>query len=331
MVGLKISVIIPCFNIEQHLSKCIDSVLNQTYRDFELLLIDDGSTDTTLQICKLFQSKDDRIKVFTQPNKGVSCARNRGIAESQADFIMFIDGDDFIKPDYIDMHLANFTIGIQPISGFTHLKSDQAIENRKFKNALNYFNSTFVQPSGYVKLLGFDALGSPCLRVYEKKIIDQNQLRFDENLTYQEDLLFNLSYLKYVSQIHLLNYFGYFYVEHAVSSTTKFHKNFCSTEIIFNYLHQMIRSSDDELVVKEFIFQTVIRKIANVFHRSSTKTISEKQYEISQMFSSEYFNFTHDHLFRTNINIVLKTILKLKSVGLIFLYYKFKKLAYVSN
>ena len=105
-----VSIIIPCYNIAQHLPTCIQSVLLQTFTDFELLLINDGSTDTTLQICEQFAANDSRIKVFTHQNKGVSYTRNRGIKEAKGEYIMFVDGDDYVERDYIEKHLIDLVL-----------------------------------------------------------------------------------------------------------------------------------------------------------------------------------------------------------------------------
>lgn len=100
-----ISVVVPVYNSSQYLERCVDSILNQSYGDFELLLIDDGSTDDSGTICDKYSLLDKRVKAFHQSsNKGVSAARNHGLHASNGEWITFIDSDDYIKPDY----LANF-------------------------------------------------------------------------------------------------------------------------------------------------------------------------------------------------------------------------------
>ena len=98
---IKISVIIPVYNTGTFLKECVDSVLNQTCRDFELLLIDDGSTDGSSEICDKFAKIDKRVKVFHKKNAGVSSARNLGLEKANGEFVTFVDSDDFIKPSYL--------------------------------------------------------------------------------------------------------------------------------------------------------------------------------------------------------------------------------------
>ena len=96
-----ISIIIPVYNVSQYLNECIQSVVNQSYNDFECILIDDGSSDGSEIICDQWEQKDSRIKVIHQPNQGGATARNRGITEALGEYIAFIDSDDWIDSDYL--------------------------------------------------------------------------------------------------------------------------------------------------------------------------------------------------------------------------------------
>lgn len=321
----QISVIIPCYNIDKHLSKCIESVLAQTFEDFELLLIDDGSSDSTLAICEEYQKKDTRVKFFSHQNKGVSDTRNRGVDLAQGKCIMFIDGDDFIKDDYFNYFITDYSKEIWAICGFTNVREKKTTENRYFLELLKLFPNGKIERIDFLKLLKYYSLSSPCARIYDRKIIIDENIRFNENITYQEDLAFNLRYLNHVKEIKLLDYFGYFYIEHKNSSTSRFHKNFDHIELLFDSLNRMVISNDDKLIVKEFIFQSVLRKISNIFHPKSNKNHFEKITELSALFKSKYFNYTYDYINKTPINFILKTILKLKSTFLIVLYYKLKR------
>ena len=112
---MKFSVIIPCYNVEKYIENTVQIVLNQTYKDFEVILIDDGSKDSTLAILNNLKETDDRIKVFTQPNKGVSYTRNRGIDIAKGEYIYFLDADDEIKNtlfEEADKALIKKSIGV---------------------------------------------------------------------------------------------------------------------------------------------------------------------------------------------------------------------------
>ena len=104
-----ISVIVPVYNIEKYIGKCIQSVLSQTYTDFELLLINDGSKDSSGEICSSWAKKDARIRVISKENEGVSVARNLGIDSAKGEFIFFLDGDDWISPECLEKMLLRMT------------------------------------------------------------------------------------------------------------------------------------------------------------------------------------------------------------------------------
>lgn len=103
----KISVIVPVYNVEKYLKRCINSILNQTFKNFELILVNDGSTDNSLNICKNYKEKDGRIQLISQTNKGLSAARNTGLKYAKGKYVCFVDSDDFIEKEYLSLLLSN--------------------------------------------------------------------------------------------------------------------------------------------------------------------------------------------------------------------------------
>ncbi|MDQ1143763.1 glycosyltransferase involved in cell wall biosynthesis [Bacillus sp. SORGH_AS 510] len=99
---IKVSVIVPIYNVEKFLSKCIETIINQSYKNLEIILVDDGSPDRSGEICDEYAAKDKRIKVIHQKNSGVSSARNAGINAATGDYVCFADGDDYLMPDYVE-------------------------------------------------------------------------------------------------------------------------------------------------------------------------------------------------------------------------------------
>ena len=103
----KISIIVPVYNVEKYLKRCINSILNQTFKNFELILVNDGSTDNSLNICKNYKEKDGRIQLISQTNKGLSAARNTGLKYAKGKYVCFVDSDDFIEKEYLSLLLSN--------------------------------------------------------------------------------------------------------------------------------------------------------------------------------------------------------------------------------
>ncbi len=150
-----ISVIVPIYNIENYVSKCLDSIINQTYRDLEIILVDDGSTDSSGQICDRYANLDSRIKVIHQENSGLSLARNIGIAASSGELIAYIDGDDYIHPQYLEilsgiMIAANAEIAVCGTNIVNEIQS-----SNDFDNFNNYYD---LKEVNYEELSTIDAL-----------------------------------------------------------------------------------------------------------------------------------------------------------------------------
>lgn len=316
-----VSIIIPCYNIAQHLPTCIQSVLLQTFTDFELLLINDGSTDTTLQICEQFAANDSRIKVFTHQNKGVSYTRNRGIKEAKGEYIMFVDGDDYVESDYIEKHLVDLEENCISISGFLNEKNGVITKNYNFKRILAGADVKTIQKNDILQLLKYDALSTPCCKFYDLKLIQQKSILFDEVVTYQEDLLFNIAYFSYFNKYKLINYFGYHYVAYENSSTSRYHVNFDHTKQIFDQLRMFVNNQDNEDTLKEFVIQTLLRKVSNVFHQNNPDTLIQKNKKVREVFDSEEFHYSKAYVEKLELNFLLKKILQLKSSQLICLYF----------
>lgn len=188
-----VSIIVPIYNGEKYLEECIKSILEQSYRDFELILVDDGSKDGSLDICRRWEAEDTRITVYAKENGGVSSARNLGIKESKGDYILFVDCDDVLSKDYL-LKMAEIVVqegnDILPIS---------AIE---FFGGYDYFIFPQVKESGIEKLEDslskiYDEclLFSPVNKLYCKAIIADFHIMFREGVSLGEDVLFNVQYL----------------------------------------------------------------------------------------------------------------------------------------
>ncbi len=110
---MKFSIILPCYNVEKYIRACIDSILQQTYKDFEVILVDDGARDSTPQICDEYAEKDTRVRTIHKPNGGQADARNIGLEAAQGDYICYVDSDDFLANDNVLQLLADKTDGIR--------------------------------------------------------------------------------------------------------------------------------------------------------------------------------------------------------------------------
>lgn len=185
----KVSIIIPVFNVENYLERCLKSVICQSFKDIEIIIINDGSTDKSFEICKKFAEFDKRIILINQENSGVSAARNTGINIATGKYLSFVDSDDFIAPDMIEFLLNNLeknntdiaTCGMYDCYIQNNNKIKKICNKKKYKNNHGIINShealqeIFI--NGKVSLFIYDKL-------YKRELF--NNLRFSENIIYED-------------------------------------------------------------------------------------------------------------------------------------------------
>lgn len=191
---MNISVIVPVYNSSELLDDCIKSILNQSFQDFELLLIDDGSTDHSLELCENWSKKDSRIITFRQNNLGASVARNTGIKLAKGTWIVFVDSDDTVMPTYLEdlLRMVNNGHDIDLcISGLKVIRNGEVTEKKSFIDTtclMSDYKTLFEQIS--IQNYGF-SVG----KIYRKSIIDDNNIQFNNNVCIAEDCIFMLNYI----------------------------------------------------------------------------------------------------------------------------------------
>lgn len=218
MTQIIVSIIIPAYQCEKYIYKCLTSVLSQSFKKIEVIVIDDGSRDNTWEICKFLSLKDNRIKVYRKKNGGVSSARNYGLNIAKGKWIVFIDADDFIDKNYVS-NVIDF-IDQQNVEfihcGFTEFTENGIIiKENKFNN--------FVGDDFEFLINNFRGL--VCSKFYLNDIINgENPIRFDENMMLGEDMVFTIDYLARIHQFCFINESGYFYRKDNSNSLTHVNK-----------------------------------------------------------------------------------------------------------
>ncbi len=202
------SIIIPVYNNESSIEKCLHSMLNQTYSNLELVIIDDGSTDNSLQIIKMVTKTFSNSVVITQENKGVSAARNTGIEKARGKYIMFADGDDEILPDMIENYVceAEKNSADVVIGGIIFLRNGE----RKVVLPPDEKYSPEI-PIKYLAEGHRGIFGHVPNKMYRRSFLNENNLRFPTSISVQEDLLFALSAYDVARTIRQIQYAGYLY------------------------------------------------------------------------------------------------------------------------
>lgn len=192
----KISIVVPIYNTEKYLSNCIDSIINQTYQNLEIILIDDGSTDNSGKIADNYAKKDKRVKVFHQKNQGQSAARNLGIKKATGDFISFIDSDDEIMPTFIENLASPFNDDVSiSVCGIKYKRLKQKTSENVYINSLRSRKKHETKKAYILYLLAIDGrMYSSVNKLYRASIA--KNLKFDEALNFAEDTKFVLDYIE---------------------------------------------------------------------------------------------------------------------------------------
>lgn len=217
------SIIIPVYKTESSLRQCVKSVLQQSEKDFEVILIDDGSPDFSGKMCDQFALEDDRVRVVHKKNGGVSSARNAGLEVAKAEYVIFLDSDDYIDSTYLsdfvdddsDLVVSSFVIENESKDRL-HLKN---INEKKYYGSDNpeYIEEDFIE----------GIFNYACTKRFKRRIIERYKIRFSEELNISEDTLFVVKYLCHTNSVAFKNTHKYHYVkyDHETLSNQKLSKS----------------------------------------------------------------------------------------------------------
>ena len=262
----KISIIVPVYNAEKYLKKCLDSILANQYNEWECILVDDGSRDTSLSICNQYAEKDSRFKVFHQENAGASSARNVGLYNAKGEYVTFIDADDWVSPNYL--------------SSIEKSKSDIIILETKHINSqgevIRYFSLDPQQSSSreeYVSILEKN-MTNPIIKVMSAKIVRRScigDIQFDVNMKIGEDTLFWYDVLRNCNSIQTLQGYTYYWRDNGGDvkkyPLTPEEAGNHASKLYQSYKHLGITCDEVELFIVNFYFALCCRNGGGLYLR----------------------------------------------------------------
>ena len=204
-----ISLIIPIYNTGKYLEKCLESIRNQTYEDFEVIMIDDGSTDNSALICKKYEKQDSRFKYFFKENGGSGSARNCGLKNAKGDYIAFIDSDDYVETDYLE------DLSKHCSEGWDIIQCGMWLENNGSKTELSPINAEYTELN-YIKTIikrdiNIFLFQTTVVKLYNRLFLEKSGVLFDEEIISSEDCLFNTMLLPHVRSVKTISTSKYFY------------------------------------------------------------------------------------------------------------------------
>ncbi|MBS6172215.1 MAG: glycosyltransferase [Clostridiales bacterium] len=292
-----LSIIIPVYNAEKYLNKCIDSILNQSFKDFELLLIDDGSKDLSGKICDKYAEVDERVKVFHIQNGGPAKARNLGIKYATGIYIEFVDADDELIPEALE----NLYILTKNNPDIIIADSQIITADEKVKNIISIEKNDQINVEEYLKNLNTVRKATLLHYIwnkwYKRELICENRIIFDENERLGEDFLFNCEIIDkadcvWGTDILLYKYYkrdngslSGKYIENELSRRRKMDSTFLQL-----YENKKIKEECYNLISR-MIGSITLASIQGVFMPGSPDNLKEKKLYVQEFLNSEYLNY----------------------------------------
>lgn len=311
-----ISVIIPGYNVEKTIEKCIDTLLNQTFIDFELIIINDGSIDKTKEICEAYALKDSRIVVINTENRGVSMARNRGLEVCKGDFIVFADSDDYVSENYLSSLITDYeqTKVDLIIHGFNTVGFDYDVAKEMAPQIVSITDFKTLFEEYKLHKTGF-LFG----KLFKASILKEQAIFFDKNIVLHEDTVFILSYLEHCKEVFFNNKKEYYYVYHPNSLSRK-KQRYTSIKAVYlaflkYYFHcidiaKLNQNSKDLVCFKDYT-NGLLRTMLSTFYKSGYS----KKERISMLNSlpKRGIELFKDYTYKSTVkNSVLKLLKKNK-------------------
>ncbi len=268
---MKYSIIVPVYNVEKYVVECLESIARQTYKDWECIVVDDGSTDNSLQLCQKIAERDSRFILLKQNNLGVSAARNNAIEKVSGDYILFVDSDDYIADNLLE-------------------KIEVKLSKEKYDVVLYHFSKlvddVFLQESVYpqffdlnkkdVNMLGlyfykYCDLGTACTKAIKASIIKDNNIRYNNSYYFAEDQMFSLEVYSNINSVECIKERLYIYRTRSASSTESYKiEKLANIEYYIDFLRNncgklSLEYSDVEIYINQLYTRLILTEFFKIF------------------------------------------------------------------
>ena len=337
----KISIIIPVYNVDKYIKKCLDSIVEQTHKNLEIILIDDGSSDNSGKICDEYSKKNKRIKIFHQKNSGVSVARNKGIDNATGDYIMFVDPDDWIelnacekllnkiKKDDLDILVFNFYK--------EYIHSSEKHKRYKFndrKTIIEKLQAKILAPSMKIPQFDIQGVGFTWNKIVSAESIRNQKFPFEGKKAIFEDVVFYYNLLEKVKKVEICNEYLYHYRVLNNSATRGYNKDFLDiSDEFFKNINNLSKNHKEDIYFKKSLYIRIISNFCtalNVYFNNNNLKLN--LFQIKKMIKKELNkNYYKDAIKKTNLKNLSKKLkiytilLRIKAYFCILLVNKLEK------
>ncbi|WP_270474902.1 glycosyltransferase family 2 protein [Clostridium cochlearium] len=326
----KVSIIVPVYNCEKYICRCIESILSQSYTSFEIILVDDGSKDNSNTICKKFKDIDKRVKVFYQENSGASVARNCGLENSSGEYIMFVDADDHIDSNMLQ-ELVNVAKREESDFVMCGMVVDTYNSKRDLISSVEYNLTPRIIlgnnniPLNIVDLVENEKISGPCCKLIRRDIIKQYEIEMPPHISLQEDLYFNLKVLEHVNKMCVIDGCYYHYNKGLDESVTS--RYYPNKYEMTNEVHELLirfyedRCNDKEILarIKYIYIKNIYAAFINLFHPECKMSKKRKLENIRMIIKSDKYENMIISAYKKGLKYnILKLVLKTRNSKLIY-------------
>ena len=299
MSNISISVLMPVYNSEKFLSETVQAVINQSYTDWELILVDDGSTDNSKEICTKLMNDDKRIKYILQENLGVSHTRNVALENAQGKYIVFVDSDDLIHEDYLKILINSIEKNNSDISVCNFIERKISNTGKVEDITREFYPKEVMEMSemkDYIMDFGNSGLLNPLWnKIYKREIIENNNITFDEKVETGEDFIFNLQYFRKTKKISFIKEKLYYYIRRNNNSITyqyienMYERGWEIHSLLESFLEDMnFYSNENAYVLYGNHLTGAFSAFLNLYHDNCKLTSKEKREYIRKIIDRPY-------------------------------------------
>lgn len=332
----EVSIIVPIYNSESNLNTCIESLLNQTFKNIEIILINDGSIDKSGEICDNYAKIDNRISVFHKKNGGVSSARNLGINKSSGKYIMFCDSDDWMENNCVEV-LYNKISTFDTDIIYSGVYREEYLNNVKIKDKVSAVSQELhLNVSELYNYLEYiiNSIESPFLspwaKIYRGDIIRNNNLYFDEKMVCLEDFYFNIQFLEYSNTMYFAKDIKYHYIGiRGKGGVQNRNKNDLTYEVsnIYRALNQLLKDKIKNKSLEDFLsywfienYKLVFNKL--VFEEKNITKIERNKILDNLCNNKEFCEFLYKNKNKARLYNMIKKLIDIKLYSLAYLIIK---------
>lgn len=316
---IRISVIIPVYNAAKTLPRCIDSVFSQTLAPYEVITINDGSTDSSLTILNSYAKQHPQLQIITQENSGVSAARNTGIYSATGDWMMFLDADDYLAHTTLET-LSRNTKGEIALAGLTIHTSNKIHNQNLYQKNVNKNTEGILDAYEALSILNYYTFCGPICKLFRTDIVKHNKLLFPTDMRFGEDTIFVYTYLKYVKHIAVHNAHLYHCNksnEYSLTATVNSATRYYSINRIYPIMKDVYQFHHLSLEYVDYIYMDALQTAAHLSYIDHSITTAERIRIYQSMFSNEHFD-----IFKPQCSPVFITLGKMHAWHLCDLYLK---------